>query len=66
MLEARFLSQCLAYCILCGNKNARFLVQLSLIVWAWPLNIGRFIPTLISSLISVDISPESVQLKNRV
>lgn len=66
MLEARFLGQLLAYCILCGNQNADSLVQLSLIVWAWPLNIGRFISTLISSLISVDIQPRRVmQLQNR-
>ena len=66
MLEARFLGQLLAYCILCGNQNADSLVQLSLIVWAWPLSICRFISTLTSSLISINIQPRrGMQLKNR-
>lgn len=66
MLEARFLGQLLTYCILCGNQNADSLVQLSLIVWAWPLSICRFISTLTSSLISINIQPRrGMQLKNR-
>lgn len=66
MLEARFLGQLLVYCILCGNQNADSLLQLSLIVWAWPLSICRFISTLTSSLISIDIQPRrGMQLKNR-